>query len=182
METEDKSCFMSIDLTDIKGLTQTHITVEKQDIKTIQPILRKGSKSLEFPATIGPLFNLIDCVQESTCEVQEQETVSETPLTLVDQGDIFIKEWELEYVNYVEFLIDKSHVDRNKSNNPTSFIDNECVLSLLFFNMRDGQIKASNVNLNSLMTHRSLKVKPSNLILKEGGLAVLNSTKALIKS
>ena len=181
METEDKSCFMSIDLTDTIGLTQTHITVEKQDIKTIQPILRKGSKSLEFPVTIGPLFNLIDCVQESTCEVQEQETVSETPFTLVDQGDIFIKEWEIEYVTYVQFLITKGHVKRNKSSDIT-VVDSDCDLSLMFFIMRDGSIKAANIGLVNRKTRRVIKVKPRNLILKEGGLADLNSTKASIKA
>lgn len=173
METENKSCFMSIDLTDIKGLSWTHIEVDQGDVTKIQHILRKGSRLPEFPATIGPLLNLIDCVQKP---------VVETPVALYgSQEDIFINEWEIEYVTYVQFLITKGHVKRNKSSDIT-VVDSDCDLSLMFFIMRDGSIKAANIGLVNRKTFRVIKVKPRNLILKEGGLADLNSTKALIKT
>ena len=182
MESEDKSCFMNIDLTNTIGLSWTHIEVDQGDVTKIQHILRKGSRLPEFPATIGPLFNLIDCVQEPVVKIQEQETVSKTPVALYgSQEDIFINEWEIEYVTYVQFLITKGHVKRNKSSDIT-VIDSDCDLSLMFFIMRDGSIKAANIGLVNRKTFRVIKVKPRSLILKEGGLSVLNSAKASIKA
>lgn len=182
MESEDKSCFMNIDLTNTIGLSWTHIEVEQRDITKIHHNLRKGSRLPEFLATIGPLLNLIDCVQEPVVETQEQETVSRTPVALYgSEEDIFINEWEVEYATYVEFLITKGHVKRNKSSNIT-IVDSDCILSLMFFIMRDGCIKAGNIGLVNRKTLRIIEVKPRNLILKEGGLAVLNSAKASIKT
>ena len=182
MESENKLCFMTIDLTNDIGLSWTHIEAEQGDVTKIHHVLRKGSRLPEFPATIGPLLNLIDCVQEPVIKTQEQETVSKTPVALYgSQEDIFINEWEIEYVTYVQFLITKGHVKRNKSSDIT-VVDSDCDLSLMFFIMRDGSIKAGNISLVNRKTHRIIKVKPRNLILKEGGLSDLNCNKALIKA